>query len=155
MYIISTFKHSIDLEIAISSIELLKIAKENILAIPFTTKSSNTKIFDTMNSSDGISLLDLSAIIGTVFMVLGTIYGYIFKWGPIIWGLIGLISGCVLGLIIDIIYTKKKNKNKDIEMSNQVVLIINCEESKAKNIERILWDNKALGVAVWGNDNSN
>lgn len=51
---------------------------------------------------DGRSILDGAMMSVTVFMVLGAIYGFVWRWGPIIWGLLGLAGGFFLGLIIEL-----------------------------------------------------
>jgi len=107
MYIFSTFEHSKHLELAITAIEVKGIAKDKILAVPMDKRGEERKLFDTLHSSDGLSLFDLPAILGTIFMLFGSIYGFVLKWGPIWWGLIGLATGALLGLIIKLIITNK------------------------------------------------
>ncbi len=47
MYIVSTFEHSIYLELAITAIQTKGIAKENILTIPLDKKGEERNLFDT------------------------------------------------------------------------------------------------------------
>ncbi|MBM7656242.1 hypothetical protein [Neobacillus cucumis] len=42
------------------------------------------KLFASIHRSEGISLVDLAAILGTVFMLLGVIYGYKLTIGRIL-----------------------------------------------------------------------
>ena len=70
---------------------------------------------DSIDQSDGLSLFDLAAVLATVFSVLGASYGFIWRWGPIIWGLIGLAFGAIIGFIIDFLLTKKKIKKENNE----------------------------------------
>lgn len=114
------------------------------------------KIVDTINRADGISLFDGTAACGTLFLVLGSIFGYIWTWGPIIWGLIGLITGSALGYILDrffsrAIYPKNNQENVAANKQNgrisEVVLIIECTQEDAKMVEGILWENSAIGVS--------
>ena len=110
--IISSFEHSVSLEIAIDQLEERGIGKENIVAVPLDQTKTSTKFFDTIHRSDGKSLLDLAAVLGTVFSVLGASYGFSLEWGPIIWGLLGLACGIVVGLILDYIFTKTCSAEK-------------------------------------------
>lgn len=147
MYIVSSFQFSAYIELAITELEQKGIAKDKILVVPLAKRTEQRKILDTINQSDGISSLDTGAILGVIFMTLGTIYGYVLKWGPIIWGLIGLITGIILGLIIDLIPKRKnRKKNKTNCEIADVVLIINCNNVEAGMIENILWDNQASAV---------
>jgi hypothetical protein len=75
-------------------------------------------------------LFDAPALFGVFTSVLGAIYGYTLKWGPIIWGLIGLALGMLLGFIIELVIhrkriLRKRLKNKSI---TEVVLMIKCSE---------------------------
>lgn len=148
MYIIASFTHSIYLELAITAMEKSGIPGEKILAVPLDKRAEKRKIFDTINQSDGVSLFDLATVSGTIFMLLGAIYGFTLKWGPIIWGLIGMISGAILGLIADIIPKERGSSKKRAEgKTAEVFLMIACNKNQAEIVEKILWDNLALGTA--------
>ena len=60
---------------AINQLEEKGILKGDIVAIPLENTVQQTKLFDTIHHSDGLSLLDLAAVLGTVFSVLGASYG--------------------------------------------------------------------------------
>lgn len=147
MYIISTFEHSAYLELAITELVVEGLPKEKILAVPLQKWRKEKRIFDTIHQSDGISQVDAAAVLGTVFMVLGTIYGFIWAWGPIIWGLIGLIFGAALGFVLDVFIYRVKKKKRTGKNATDVVLIIHCTEQQGDKIEKVLWDHFALGVA--------
>lgn len=146
MYLIATFEHSINLEKAITAIQTRGIAKKDILAVPMDKRAEKVKLFDTIHHSDGLSLVDLAAVLGTVLMLLGTIYGFGLKWGPIIWGLIGLVAGFALGLAIKLIMTKKFSGRQDFKKVPEVVLIIECSEDKIDMVKDTFWEHHALGV---------
>lgn len=146
MYIVSTFEHSIYLELAITDIQMQGIKKENIIAIPMDKKGEKRRLFDSMHSSDGLSLLDLSAILAVLFGIFGGIYGFVLKWGPLIWGLIAIGVGALSGFVIKLIVTKKYSDRQRDKRGAEVVLIINCMESQLEMVRNILWSNKALGV---------
>lgn len=57
-------------------------------------------------------------------MLLGSIYGFIFVWGPIIWALIGLIMEHSLESLISS-YLKGKNGLKRNPVD--VVMIVECQ----------------------------
>ncbi|GFZ29784.1 hypothetical protein CSC2_03100 [Clostridium zeae] len=146
MHIVSTFDHCIYLELAITEIEETGIKKENILAIPMDKKNDDIKLFDSIHNSDGLSLLDLPAILAVIFGIFGGIYGFVLKWGPFLWGLIAILTGIILGLIIKLILIKKSN-HENQKKGTEVVLIIECNETELDMIKSILWSNKALGVS--------
>ena len=82
MYIVSTFDYSINLELAITSIQMKGVEKENIFTVPVDKANEKINLNDTIHHSDSVSLLDLAAISGAVFMLFGSIYGFVLKWGP-------------------------------------------------------------------------
>src|SRR5947207_2484465 len=99
MHVISSFEHSTFLELAINKLQQSGIEKECIVAVPLETTADQPKLFDTIHRADGYSLFDLAAVCGTIFSVLGATFGFELKWGPIIWGLIGLALGAIAGFI--------------------------------------------------------
>jgi hypothetical protein len=70
-------------------------------------------------------------------MVLGTIYGFVLEWGPILWGLIAFY----------LIINKRRGRAKVKGKSTEVVLIINCEEKQPLIVEDIIWGLFPLGLA--------
>lgn len=149
MHIISSHDHNIYLEMAITTLEERGISKEHILALPLEKKEQEMAIFDTIHRSDGISNIDGAFALGAPMMVLGVIYGFVWHWGPIIWALIGLITGSVCGLFLKI-FLNRKHRRKWVESRRtEVVLIIRCPKEQAALVEKILWEHNALGVAKY------
>ncbi|MBM4763190.1 hypothetical protein [Bacillus sp. B15-48] len=146
-HVISSFEHCDFLELAIIKLEEHGIPKEQIIAIPLDQSSSPPKFFDNIHHSDGFSLFDLAAVLGTVFSVLGATYGFTLHWGPVIWGLIGLAFGALLGFTIDYLLTKI-NVGKKTALLTEVIVIIECENAQTQWIKRLLFEHKAFGVGV-------
>lgn len=146
MYVFATFDHSNYVELAITAVQLKGIAKENILGVSMDKKGENIKLFDSIHSSDGLSLMDLPMLLATVFCLLGSIYGFLFIWGPVLWGIIGMIFGFSLGLIIKLMITKKFDNRQKNQKSTEVVVIIECNETQVEMVKDLLWDHHALGL---------
>ncbi len=147
--IFSTFEHSLNLELAISALEQNGIAKEHIFAVPLTNRKAERRLFDTIHSTDGISLISTGAALGTAFAVIGASVGFKLAWGPIYWGLIGTAGGFLLGLLIDIFYYKviKKRQRLQRGKNSEVILIVECHEEIGDTVEEILWYHFAIGIA--------
>jgi hypothetical protein len=144
MPVISIFEHSLALELAIRELENHHIEKERILAASVNKNVVEKKYLDPYNA-DGLNLFLVSGI-GMSVMLLGTMYGFVLYWGPILWGLIGLIAGSIVGLVIDYIWKKtvrKKTLRKNIA---DVLLIVNCEEDQVELVEGILKQHHTLGM---------
>lgn len=156
MYVYASFDYSAYLELAITDLEKRGIAREHILAVPLDKRVEERMIMDTIHRADGISLFDGAAVMGAIFMELGVIYGFVWEWGPIIWGLIGLFGGAALGFLLDYFYSQIRGKKKATKTRNQkkaggnnnteVVLTVYCKNSQYEMVEKVLWDNMAFGV---------
>ncbi|WP_096187087.1 hypothetical protein [Evansella halocellulosilytica] len=149
MQIFSTFEHSTYLELVITSLEQLGIKKENILAVPLNNRDEERKLFDTLHRADGVSLFDKGAAIGTALSILFATIGFGLEWGPIFWGLIGGGVGFLFGFMIDYIIYKVIHKKKRIVRGKkaEVILVIECQGELVEKVEKILWEQLALGVA--------
>lgn len=145
MFVIATFENSLYIELAITALEQQGISKELILAAPLDKRKETRNLFDTIHRSDGFSLFDGPAILGTCLMLLGAIYGYELEWGPILWGIIGAVSGLLLGFLIKMLMLKKSKRGSK-NISSEIVLMVRCEENKWEMVEKILWDHLALGL---------
>src|SRR4051812_24931214 len=145
MHIISSFEHSAFLELAINHLQEKGVEKENIVAVPLQNMKDQPTLFDTIHRSDGESLLDLAAVLGTIFSVLGASFGFVLTWGPIIWGLLGLAFGAIIGFMIDYLLTKKHKKSKT-NLNTEVILVVSCKENEYETVKRTLFKNRALGV---------
>lgn len=154
MYVVSTFEHSVYLELVITAIQIKGIKKENIMAISMDKKGEQRRLFDTIHSSDGLSLLDLPAILAVIFGVFGGIYGFVLKWGPLLCSLVAILIGLVLGFIIKLITTKKYDNRQGDKRGTEVVLLIECIESQLEMVKDILWSHNALGVSKLDIDNT-
>jgi hypothetical protein len=150
MHIISSFDHSIYLELAITSLIEAGIPKENIFSVPLDKRKEKPKAFDTIHRSDGISLFDTATALATALTVVGSSYGFILKGGPILWGVVGAVTGFAIGFVIDLLVKREKPNNKVKGKSTEVFVIVNCNNQQASMIETILWTHLAFGVAVVG-----
>jgi hypothetical protein len=138
-----------EMELTLSELEELGLSKDQLLVIPLDKIKYQSKMIDSMHRSDGRSLMDLSAIFGIIFMLLGVIYGFVLYLGPILWGLIGLVFGVVLGFLVDYYTTKKSEKNMRKRGSDaDLILMIRCDKVKQETIEKVLWNNLVLGVGA-------
>ncbi|GGE52374.1 hypothetical protein GCM10011391_34050 [Pullulanibacillus camelliae] len=146
MQIVATFEHSIQLEMAISKMEQMGI--NDIFAIPMDNRPEQPRLFDTIHRSDGISLFSTGMILAVFFSVIGASRGFALNWGPIYWGLIGAGFGFIVGFCIDLFrQTRKKKRHREIRgKKTEVVLIIECKDSDGQEVEKILWEQLAVGV---------
>ncbi|MDF1510753.1 hypothetical protein PZE06_21705 [Robertmurraya sp. DFI.2.37] len=149
MQLFSTFEHTAYIEMAIATLEKKGIKKEHIFVVPLDNRKEEHKVFDTINRSDGTSLIDIGAALSTAFAVIGASVGFKLAWGPIYWGLIGAAAGFLMGFAIrlftEVILKKKRRRLKGYH--SEVIVIVDCEEEKAETVENILFKHYAIGVA--------
>lgn len=149
MHIIASFEHSTNLELALTELVHMGIVKEKILAVPLKQKSQPQQLLDSIHRSDGISLFDAAVAWATIFSLFGAIYGFILPWGPILWGLIGACIGFLFGVTIDFLINKKKQSRKS-NLTTEVFVAVDCSETQASLVEKILWENFALRIGKLG-----
>ena len=150
MYIIATFENSVFIELVLTALEEKGISRKKMLAAPLDKRDEPRRLFDTIHRSDGFGLFDAAAILGTCFMLLGSIYGYVLAWGPIIWGIIGAVGGLLLGFFIKMIMIKKSKRGTK-HITSEIVVMIRCEKHQIELIENLLWEHLALGVTKVNN----
>ncbi|MDP4083676.1 MAG: hypothetical protein Q8934_03575 [Bacillota bacterium] len=149
MQLFSTFETNEFIEMAILTLEKKGVKKENIYAVPLDSQKEDPKFFDTLNRSDGTSLIDIGIALATAFSVVGASIGFKLSLGPVYWGLIYALIGFLVGigirLFIELVIKKKKRLLKGEH--SEVILIVDCEETQAEFIENVLWSHFAIGVA--------
>lgn len=146
MHVIATFEHSNFLELAITDLEQKGIEKKRVCAIPLNKLTKERALFDTLHRADGQSMMDLPAILATIFMTLGVAWGFMWKWGPIIWGLLSFVGGLILGLVIKYFLYKNSLKKSTSANSTEVVLIIDCKADEVDKVETVLFNHLAIGI---------
>jgi hypothetical protein len=147
MYIFASFDQGAVLEIAIADLTRIGLTQKNILAVPLRKTTRKISVFDRMYRADGVSIIDGAALLGTLCMVFGVIFGSVSYWGPIVWGLLGLVMGAIVGLAMDWTFTKRNIKSDRRNNPIPVVLIVRCEEAQAETVEKILEEHQALALA--------
>jgi hypothetical protein len=150
LYIIASFDYSASLEVALTELMENDISQSDILALPLDKLTEAPRLFDSIHYADGTSLVDMAGILGCIFMLLGSIYGFILEWGPIIWALIGLAIGLVSGFLIKWLFLKTKYKRSFSKSKTEVFLIVYTKEmTKVQKIKEILWQHNAHGLTVY------
>jgi len=147
MQVFATFEHSSFVELAITALEEKGVG--DMFAVPLDNRRGERNVFDTLHRADGISNVGKGMVLAVVFSVIGASRGFVMAWGPIYWGLIGGVSGFVIGLAIDIWINKvwKKNKRLLRGKNAEIILIVTCEDKQTEMVEALLWEHLAQGLA--------
>lgn len=149
MFIVASFDYSLYTELAVSELVEQGLKNEQILAFPMELRREPREIFDTIHHSDGVSVTDGGFILATVLMTLGVIFGFVWEWGPIIWGLLGLTVGFLLGCLIDYFWSRIKNKSKNRRKAvTELIVMVDCQEDQAEMVKKTLWGHFAHGISM-------
>ncbi|QQK79201.1 hypothetical protein HUG20_04345 [Salicibibacter cibi] len=145
MYVVASLKLNKNLERVIAEIEYSNIDRKNILALPLAKKVEQ----ETEKSCQQKSF-EILPITGTIIALLGMIYGFILEWGPILWGLIGLGLGVIIGGVIDVLRIKKIRVQKEGESLTEVFLLVHCsDKTQAQQVKTLIWKWSPTGVATF------
>lgn len=148
MYIIASFEYSFALELAITDLLQNGITNEQIKSVPLVKEStSKNKTTQCYVKSDEFSLFDLSLVLGNMFSVPFISFGFIWKWGPIIWGLIGFSIGVLIGIVAGLIKNGWQKNKRDRKDQTEVYIMIKCSLEAKNTVEEILWNHNAIGIA--------
>lgn len=150
MQILATFEYSTLLEIAITELEAKGIT--SIYAVPLDLRKREPRLLDTIHRADGMSFIDKGMIFAFLLSTVGASKGFVWPGGPVIWGIAGALLGFVIGIALSgVMYLIKRNRNQlQIKQGkkSEVILVVTCEDNQASIVEDILWDHKALGMAL-------
>lgn len=143
----STFRHSHDVELAISRLKEQEIV--DLYAVPLDNRVREMQLVDSMHGTDGISLVDFGLVLAMMGGTIGVSRGFMLDWGPVYWGLIGAAGGFAVGFVFEIaknLIQRKKIFAAKPKMG-EIILIVQCTTAQSPLVERTLWENLALGVA--------
>ncbi|MCL6637332.1 MAG: hypothetical protein K6T26_05225 [Alicyclobacillus sp.] len=152
MYLFAVFSHSLDVELLLGDLASRGLGPDHVLAIPLDEKRSReVRLLDTLHRSDGYSLLDVTAILGTAGMLLGTVYGFVLPWGPIVCASVGLLGFALVGLGLDLMLGRERRRlgRPRRLLAPEVALVIHCPARQADTVEQLLWHHQALSIGRW------
>lgn len=147
MYVVASLKLNKNLEKTIAELEYIGINRKKILALPLASAFENN-----LNDLYRKKLFETAPILITICTLFGAIYGFVLHWGPVLWGLIGVVIGASTGIAIDLLRTKrirKNNRNED-ERLTEVFLLVHCSsEDQISKVKECIWKWSPLGVSTY------
>ncbi|GLG00161.1 hypothetical protein Alches_02000 [Alicyclobacillus hesperidum subsp. aegles] len=147
MRFVASFDHSLQLEVALSKLQQLHLGPESVLAVPLVRRSDGPRA-DTANHADQRAYFDLASLAAASGCFLGTVYGFVLPLGPVVWGLGGFAIGFAIGLFVKWICNRRKRRTPSLP--TEIVVVIECEEDAARQVEQILWSHGAFALARVG-----
>ena len=149
MLVVASFDYCFHTDLDTSELVEKGVDKDHVLAVPLEVRGETRELLDSIHHSDGVSMIDGGFLIGTACMTLGVIYGFHLNWGPIIWGLIALLGGVIIGCLFDyLLGSRRHSQNRSQRASGPLVFFIKCREDQTEIVKQVLWGHKALGVST-------
>ncbi|WP_138493688.1 hypothetical protein [Paenibacillus pinistramenti] len=159
MQIFAAFEYSEFVELAISELEARGIT--GIYAVPLNSRPKDHPLVKESQQEMISTYFEKGMVLAFMFSTIGASKGFVWPGGPVIWGLAGAGAGFLCGVLLNLVLQLLKRKKSKTGKSGQrektgfrparqeeVILIVNCEESQIPLVENILWLHKALGVAA-------
>lgn len=141
------YKTSMVLELGINRLKDSGFSGDRLLVVALDPcLPGKQRIFDTMYTTDAMSLIDGMAISASIGMLMGVIYGSLVFIGPVALGIIGLFAGGGLGYIIDRSIVKRKG-GRGQPPPGDIILAVCCQsEVEALQAEKIMKEYKAVAL---------
>ncbi|GMK41870.1 hypothetical protein PCCS19_49290 [Paenibacillus sp. CCS19] len=149
MHVIAAFEPSDDLEMAILALEKSGINREYIAAVPMESTAAKPDLLHTVYRGSGSSAFDAAAVVGTICSVLGASFGFELKWGPVLWGLIGLAIGAAIGYILNMLFVHRSDERKPrSRFKASIVLIVRCQQNESRMVSETLGRFSAISIGT-------
>jgi hypothetical protein len=154
VYLIAAFEYDVTLELLLTDLIQTGILKEQIKAVPLQKRDSaqNKPTSNYIKANEFLGF-DLALVFGNAFAVLFCSFGFIWKWGPIIWAMIGFFIGVLFGILVRVLVVFLKNEWPKFRIIRQdrteVLLMLQCPAETKGQAKEILWNHHALGIAEY------
>ncbi|REE68806.1 hypothetical protein A8990_13672 [Paenibacillus taihuensis] len=150
MLIICTFEHSIEVEQALAVLEDIGVGRETIMTVMMDNHDERIDKTSTNHPNKITLAFEAGMASGTALSVVGISAGFVLALGPIIWGIISATVGFVIGYGVTRVLQKKyfKSVMRFKERLPELAVIIECQDSHFRDVQRILWEYRALSVGT-------
>ncbi|RAP76016.1 hypothetical protein DL346_11360 [Paenibacillus montanisoli] len=148
--IISTFEHSIEVEQALAVLEEIGVERSSIMTVMMDNNDERIDKSATSHPNKKTMAFEFGMATATAMSVFGISFGFIAHWGPLIWGLLaagaGFFAGYTITRLMQSRYFKQVFRVK--ERLPEIAVLINCEENRFHDVQRVLWEYEALSVGT-------
>ncbi|SEO96499.1 hypothetical protein [Paenibacillus sp. OV219] len=150
MLIISTFEHSIEVEQALAVLESIGVHREKIMTVIMDNHDERIDKNATNHPNKTTLAFEVGMACSTALSVIGISAGFVLEWGPIIWGILSAAFGFLIGYVGTRILQKKYFRQvlRMKERLPELAVLIDCQESHFHDVQRILWEYRALSVGT-------
>ncbi|MDF2926465.1 MAG: hypothetical protein K0R57_5379 [Paenibacillaceae bacterium] len=148
MLVLATFDHSMELEQALLILEREGIERRGIMVVPLDALGRNSHIRFELPADWKERAFEIGMATGTASAVFGICLGFVWDWGPLIWGLLTAIGGFGIGYIIYGLVYHLLWKAGDPVKRPEAAVIVRGKEENVDLIRQVLWQHKALSLGI-------
>jgi len=105
---------------------------------------------DTIDRSDGISVMDGISIGAVMLGILGLVWGTVLAGGPVTWGTLGMLGGGLIGYIFDRLIPEKRRDQYEMSRIEGLVMleVTTSASEQTDQVKRILEGHQVKQIAV-------
>ncbi|MGE5674779.1 MAG: hypothetical protein ACM3XM_13060 [Mycobacterium leprae] len=161
--VMALFQSNLDTERAIAELSLNGFSEKDVALVIFSALQPPKKqrgllswlarggfLGDTLDSSDGRSVMDGVGVGGLIGTLAGLIYGSLWRYGPITGAVLGLLGGGLIGYVLDCVIPDRRKDQFETALNDGMLLVqVNAlVGARAEEAMRIMNGNNAKQVAV-------
>jgi len=148
MIVIGAFRHSLDLEQALSLLEKSGIPRGQLLVVAMDGEPDVPMPYSSRTKDLHSQAVELGFACATGLAVIGASTGFIAPWGPIIGGLAASLLGFGLGFGIRYLYARRRRLQPLPKNLPEVTVIVRCAEHQSPRVLEIMWSHQAMTVGM-------
>ncbi|WP_166238760.1 hypothetical protein [Paenibacillus turpanensis] len=142
--IVALFSYTENVDLFLIEMKRRGFGDSNLLVVPL--KKADYPLTIEAVSRGGRTHWDMAFFTGTICMLLGCIYGFVLAFGPVLWGLFGLIFGMIFGYFLQWCYEKWKGNRKKTMQKSFIVIMVRCPKTQENEIHSVLYKHHAYAL---------
>ncbi|MFC0216516.1 hypothetical protein ACFFK0_29385 [Paenibacillus chartarius] len=147
MEIVAVLPYTVNVELLLYEARARGFTSDTLMTIPLRNPDDAPKTIGAVGRG-GRTNWDLGFVLGTIGMLVGSIYGFALFGGPVLWALFGLVTSFAAGVWLDNRLQKRQFKRRETKPS--VVIWIRCEEQQKEAVRQWLAGHGAEGYGWIG-----
>lgn len=135
--VMALFQSETDAELAVSELSLIGFTEKDVAMVIFSAvaqpKPGGSGLLgwlarggllgDTMDRTDGVSVMDGTSVAAVFGGVLGIVFGSRWVYGPVTLGTLGMLGGGLLGFLIDRLIPEKRRDEYESSLIPGMILL--------------------------------
>lgn len=145
MIAVGMFRHSFELERALSGLERSGIPSHQILVV-FMDRAPQGPPRQKQPGELQTNSVEVGMACATGLSVIGASVGFILPWGPVLCGLASAFAGFGIGSGLYRFIRRKDGHPSPTGALPELTVIVQCREDQYSRVQDIMWSHQALTV---------